>query len=818
MRVLPLRMYGKLPAHAGWRDEATDDEATIRGWLQNRPAANYGVLCGPENNLVVIDLDGPAAQAWWTEQGIPTSPASVVTPSGPDRTHLYWHTDLKDIETNKGKLFPGVDVRAWGGYVVGPGSVIEAGTYVGDISNIPNAPDALLALLPRRGAVKAAALERQAANERQQEQFAAEPVSLMSESEDRQIKSIIRTLDALPRVWVEGAGWRSTMYTMGCWLARMANTSAYATDQSAAVTLLLTHTPTNEEWGDDQILEQWASCLVSTEGQYADAIEESFPVILDFLEIANMLPEHTSNGEVFSDLCTKEPEIQTDGHFSARRQTIIGEAIKAGLNEQQAASLAWGSTAGKPLRTLPKGPRMLWAEVTRAKSVVAAGNGLATVTPIRPALVPTKPLVVDLLDAAERVLMAGEQGQWFGTRYVEWAATRVKAMNGPYHRMNRWHILSLVFSPIGCFPLGEGELYYNLFSFVLGGTTTGKSASMKLVKLVLKACYTGDEHPNIGGDASPNSLVEKLIERDGKASWFNADEAHGLFKEMQGVTWRSGLREKWTMLYENNVPIILRNGKKDLSGIDATTYFVMHLMGTKEGMSEVLDAEFWTSGFLARFVWAIGDEVEQTPESMKLNIRRGAKHGEFDTMPRQWAAEFAAAKGKISHITGKVEGDRPAIMDITPEAEDRHNRFVADTVRIINGHRNESRLKPTGIRFGLNILKCAGLIALSEGRLVIELRDELIAIQQAEEWFTNIIIMVNATDETSLTRDTNRLEHIIATQPGQEMPLTLLHELSPREKKRDTEELLDQLIARGRISFTKRIQDGVSLVRLEAAA
>ena len=818
-KILPLRMFSKKPAREGWRDEATTDEATIRSWLERRPKANYGIACGPGSNTVVIDLDGPEAQAWWASTGIPTSPAAVTTPSGPDRTHLYYFTDLDDIETNKGKLAPGVDVRAWGGYVVGPGSVIEAGTYVGDLSNIPNMPQALLDILPRRGAVQAAAVARREENARQQDLVAGAVTVVASESEIRQVAKITRTLDALPRVWVEGAGWRSTMYQMGCWLARMVNSDAYAMDQSNAVTILLTHTPTNAEWRDDAILEQWASCVSSTEGQFADAPEETFMVMLDFLETANQLPEHTSTRQLFSDLCMTEPEIQTDGHYSARRQTIVVEALKAGLTEQQAASVAWGSTAGTALRSSASGSRTLWAEVVRAqKTLKAESEHLAVVTPIRPVVNSGADAVVNLLTKAERKFLAGEKGQWFGTRYMDWAATRVKAMNKPYHRMNRWTLLSLIFAPMGQFPLGEGELSFNIFSFVLGGTTTGKSASMKLLKLVLKACYSGDEHPNIGGDASPNSLVEKLIMRDGLASWFNADEAHGLFKEMQGVTWRSGLREKWTMLYENEVPIILRNGKKDLSGIDATTFFVMHLMGTKEGMSEVLDAEFWTSGFLARFVWAIGDEIEQTAESMKLNIRRGAKQGESDTMPKQWAAEFQASKEKLMRAgPGGGAVVLPVLMDMTEEAEERHNEFTLKVTSTIAGHKNESRLKPTSIRFGLNIVKCAGLVALSEGRKVIELRDELIAIEQAEEWLTNIFIMVNATDETALTRDTNRLEHIIATQQGQEIDLTKLHTLSPRERKRDTEELLEQLAARGRISFPT-LTDGTKRVRLAPAA
>jgi hypothetical protein len=423
----------------------------------------------------------------------------------------------------------------------------------------------------------------------------------------------------------------------------------------------------------------------------------------------------------------------------------------------------------------------------------------------RPSLTEERP---ELLSLAERAFLSTEDGRWWGTRYLDWAASRVPVFNGPYHRMNRWQILSLVFSPFGFIPKKDGPMGLNLFSLILGNTTTGKSQSKKLSKSVIRACFPFDD-PNIGGDATANALVLKLIERDGKPSWFNADEAHGLFKELAGSGWRGSLMEKWTDLYEGEVPSILRAMNKDVSGVHAKAHFVMHLMGTEAGMIEVLDRHMWESGFLARFVWAIGEPNTIDPRTLDVDEVDTYEdvQSSYDKMPGQWAAEFAAT-------TRSMDPGNPQPVRLSPEARARYKQFQDFLPDIYEGHKFEAMLAPTLNRFNDIIRKCAALVALSEGKAEISLRHLLIALEQGEEWLANAMDMVRRTTETGFIREVDRVERFIAEQGGRTTRAKVYRHMNARFKKDDVDRFIAQLVAEGRVEEPQQM-DGTRHLQIK---
>lgn len=154
--VFPLRPGQKRPAlhgedhcpavgdcaggHRKWEDRATCDPDRIRrAW--DRLPFNVGIATGP-SNLVVVDLDMPKekgssdapsgattfeALCERAGQAVPTT-LSVRTASG--GTHLYFTApDGIRLGNTAGRLGKLIDTRAWGGYVVAPGSTTPAGAY-----------------------------------------------------------------------------------------------------------------------------------------------------------------------------------------------------------------------------------------------------------------------------------------------------------------------------------------------------------------------------------------------------------------------------------------------------------------------------------------------------------------------------------------------------------------------------------------------------------------------------------------------------------------------------------------------------------------
>lgn len=144
--VFPCAIGGKQPAlHDNWLHIATTDPARIRRWW-SRLSYNIGISCGP-SGLVILDLDIPghgvhapagapasnsadALVGLCREQGqpLPFGTFTASTPSG--GFHLYFSAPSVRVRNSAGKLAALIDVRAAGGYVIGPGSRVGARPYI----------------------------------------------------------------------------------------------------------------------------------------------------------------------------------------------------------------------------------------------------------------------------------------------------------------------------------------------------------------------------------------------------------------------------------------------------------------------------------------------------------------------------------------------------------------------------------------------------------------------------------------------------------------------------------------------------------------
>lgn len=181
--VLPLRPGAKRPAlhggvvcpgigdcaggHRKWEERATIDPDRIRRAWGDLPF-NVGIATGP-SGLVVVDLDMPKGRSSAdTPSGVTTFRAlceragqavpttrTIRTASG--GVHLYFTAPPGTrLGNTAGRLGKRIDTRAWGGYVVAPGSLTPTGAYaiVDDTPPIV-LPDWLYARLTVRQASRA---------------------------------------------------------------------------------------------------------------------------------------------------------------------------------------------------------------------------------------------------------------------------------------------------------------------------------------------------------------------------------------------------------------------------------------------------------------------------------------------------------------------------------------------------------------------------------------------------------------------------------------------------------------------------------------
>lgn len=154
--VFPLRPGDKRPAlhgetacphsgacadgHVKWEQRATTNPQRIRAaWAAG--AFNIGVATGP-SGLIVVDLDMPKDKdssdtpcgvttfAALCERAGTDVPATRTVRTAGGGMHLYFTAPPgARLGNTARRLGPLVDTRAWGGYVVAPGSTINGAAY-----------------------------------------------------------------------------------------------------------------------------------------------------------------------------------------------------------------------------------------------------------------------------------------------------------------------------------------------------------------------------------------------------------------------------------------------------------------------------------------------------------------------------------------------------------------------------------------------------------------------------------------------------------------------------------------------------------------
>ncbi len=127
--VFPLVPNKKVPATKNGFKDATLDLEQIKKWWTEIPSANIGIATGSRTGIAVVDIDvknGSNGFESLKTLAIDTNTLTSLTPSG--GRHLYYVTSGKTINS-KTRILPGIDIKAEGGYVVAPGSVIDGKKY-----------------------------------------------------------------------------------------------------------------------------------------------------------------------------------------------------------------------------------------------------------------------------------------------------------------------------------------------------------------------------------------------------------------------------------------------------------------------------------------------------------------------------------------------------------------------------------------------------------------------------------------------------------------------------------------------------------------
>jgi hypothetical protein len=137
--VFPCQPGGKEPATPRGFKNATTNPAKIRRWWLARDDYNIGVATGVASGVLVLDVDGAIGaetlQDLEGRYGALSETACSITSSG---CHL-WFTIEDAVPSTAGRLGPGLDIRADGGYVIAPPSIHPDGSAYRWLNPTPRA-------------------------------------------------------------------------------------------------------------------------------------------------------------------------------------------------------------------------------------------------------------------------------------------------------------------------------------------------------------------------------------------------------------------------------------------------------------------------------------------------------------------------------------------------------------------------------------------------------------------------------------------------------------------------------------------------------
>ena len=129
LRVFPCKPRDKVPATPRGCLDASKDPHMIRHWWGLEPYANVAIATGAVSGIFVVDIDGLDAERELrrleAEHGELPATVEVITPR-PGR-HIYFRMPDTPVRNSAGRLAPGCDVRATGGYTLCPPSVHPSG-------------------------------------------------------------------------------------------------------------------------------------------------------------------------------------------------------------------------------------------------------------------------------------------------------------------------------------------------------------------------------------------------------------------------------------------------------------------------------------------------------------------------------------------------------------------------------------------------------------------------------------------------------------------------------------------------------------------
>lgn len=483
--------------------------------------------------------------------------------------------------------------------------------------------------------------------------------------------------------------------------------------------------------------EEWKEALLSAVEKYGASID-----------LLKNLPEY-SIGLVPKGVPDTLVTSPTD---KAGFSKLLGALIKETEDDNRILSILWNCPATKDLAR-DWGLEFTFKRIQDARLKPEPVRENPRIEEKREAEVEGRETDLNLLTDEERELIASRPT--FVDKVTDYARSEGYDQFG-YFRSAGWNLISMTFGTKAYIPVSATQRHgVNIWQIVPGWSGTGKSVVEQFAAQALDVIMNqeGEEVAyDLGTDSSIQGLHLALLQRDGKASLFKADEASGWFKRIKVSEWTTGMEDTLADWYMGKVAPSNKISLKEFRGKRATTSFNLHMFATPDRLMETLTRDQFGTGFLARVMWTFGEPPKDDDSGFDLfsdSMDDVVDVVETPEIIRELAADLIGARAFIKE---------PIAVKPTPEVR---ARLVAANEAIKNYLKNGNNwdiTQPALVRHAEVMLKIGALCALYREDDEIQMVDALHAIAQVETWVKNLERVAELISQGDFQRRCDELE------------------------------------------------------------
>lgn len=511
---------------------------------------------------------------------------------------------------------------------------------------------------------------------------------------------------------------------------------------------------------------------------------------LDAAGLSSLYLEMPPEGTSWSQRAYRlELELFRIGMTTAEVYSIMRNAAVNKYNPEHAGQL---TATGVPIPHRANHEQVLWEEVQKAYAEYLESENVITE--------PTE--ARDPRQKREFITL--EERRWVHDHptwiqeYTDWVATKTDSAEA-YQRSFAYGILSACFSGRGKVSTPYGQFGLNLWFLSVGESTHDRKTTAMIFAKSIVTGFTrvmNLEVPiSVGSDFTKEAILKTLgvPERDHKSALVHIDEVNGFFNEVFQKSYRAGTLETLTDLYGGEVPQSMRAGKDAGNPYQGHTNLSFWGMGIEKKVASLLSREHFESGFLARMLWTVADAPARKKNSNAMVF--------LDTEQTKQTFDKSRLRmiQKIQTSARRFPEDPTKVIAFDREATARLNEWIELATQIMEKHDESELIGASVVRMFTSAAKCAALLAMYEGRDVVQVGDILHVLEQCERWFRDLERMAGNIANSDYEVKLEEVIHHIANQRDHKILESTLRKKFARYREREFTEMIESLKKQGRI-------------------